>query len=435
MASREPDVRLLLQAESYAFDEIGHFTAFHPEAPRPDEITQNTLLIGPAGTGKSMAMRQAVYQLRDSKWYLPIYVHAERWVARPFSEAVAPSERPRQESDGRVRACATASLAYGTLARILRVVGPEVAHSAARVFPGRPGTPSEMSEWLDQSFHRCEYLVRTGEALPPELRSLPDLREIFEIFGGEVHGATGRTLLLFFDQLDRVSPLYLDLLSLALGRTTAYVLAVATRPSPCAPDPTDLALRAGDCTRRWLGANWGTPAWKAFLLEAASSVFEPKVCDALADQIDFVAPLIGHSTRYFLGIGKEFSRTLDGLPPELALQQAVGWMRGSVESELAPSLVHHPAPARFLRSLQNHLAAAAEEAGGVFPARVVIRPAAGFLLEDKTVERLRVAVREGLFVPAETASYGLDEVLGEYEVVPLAALKAAPVGPSRWVEP
>jgi hypothetical protein len=431
-SDRHNDVRLLLQAESYDFEEIGLFKAFHPEAPRPSEITQNMLLIGPAGTGKSMAMRQACFQLRDSPHFFPVYVHAERWVARSFSEAIVPSNRPRDNASvSRARVCATATLAYGTLARLLRVAGDTVAYRAARVFSDRPDNASALSDWLDASFHRCEYVVRTGQALPTELRRLPQLREIFEIYGEAVGVELQRRLLLLFDQLDRVSPLYLDLLALALGRSTAYVLAVATRPSPCAPEPTELALRAGDCTRRWLGADWMSPQWRLFLGDAARTVLPPEVSVELIRRIDYLAPLIGPSTRYFLGIGNEFARIYDGASPLGSLHRSIDWMRGSVESELGPSLIHYPAPARFLRSLQNHLSLAAEAADGVWPKQIAIKPLDRLFLGAVASERLRVAVREGLLVPAETNHYGLDEVTTDYDVVPLAALKSTPVEPLR----
>lgn len=428
------DVRLLFKAETYDFDEIGNFSAIHPEAPGID-IAENLLIVGSAGAGKSMAMRQASYRLRYSESVLPLYIHAERYIARPLSEAVTSAGRSSRVGRKSAEVCATAALAIGTLSRLLRVAGEEVAYAAAQIFPGRPRSPSSLSEWLNVTFHECDYIIRSSDALPDDLRKLPPLREVLESFGDAVGQLRGRRLLLLFDQLDRLNTLYLDLLGPALGRSTSYVLAVATRPSPCAPDPTQLPLRTGDCNRHWIGANWTSREWKSFLIEAAQAFFDENICAELEKHIDLLAPMVGPSVRSFLMTGKELSRIWRGNGARAtAIHRALNWMKGSVEADLVPALVGYPDSNRFLRNLQNELSLQTKPERTLWPGRIVIRPKDRLFLGEKAVERARVAVREGLLVPADPSRYGLDEVGFDYQVVPLIGMKSLPVTPPEGLD-
>lgn len=397
-------------AENYRFSEITQFVSVHPEARM--DVTQHMLLIGSAGAGKSMAMRQLCSTLRDSDRLLPLYVHSERWIARPFAEAVCAPGMATSAATMHARQAATALLALGILHRVHNVLGAEAAFRATRVFPAeRPQTPTELDDWIAHHVRAVSGAVRAGKQLPDNFRSLPDFREVLEGVADEVFSATQRRLLLLMDQLDRVSPLYFELLAPAFGRTTTYTLVVATRPSPCGPEATELPLPVGNCERAWIGTTWENAKWKRFLLDAAAHLFPPEVCSVLEARIDFLALLVGPSIRHFLKIAQELQRNLaTGAIPRVALHEACSWLKSRFESDLEGALAGYEDAPRFLRSIQAAHGRSSDNPAQ-WPRRFAITPSDGqVFLGDEAVSRLRIAVREGLLVPAEPSRYGLDQV-------------------------
>jgi hypothetical protein len=410
-------------AENYEFGALANFKTFHPEAPH--EITSNTLIVGSAGAGKSMLMRQFSWQLYNSSTVLPLYVHAERWVSLPLSESLTTA---RGASSGvaksRAQIVATYQLGLGILWRIGRVIGPQAGLEATRIFPGDiPGRADQIERWIFDRLRSASEALRWGGDLDPEIRVLGPLRELLEHFASVVHRLTGKRLLLFLDQLDRVTPTYFEVLAPALGRTTEYHLVVACRPSPCAPEQTSLHLSVGDCETFWLGEDWNSDSWRDFLVSAARDSFPGDLVDAVEEHADFLARLVGPSTRHFMRILLAALRS-DPEQKEFAeaLAKATTWMKNSFESELEATLAGYKSTSRFLRNLKDEIARATVSPK-YYPERLLINPDEGLYFQVETERRLRIAVREGLLVPVPASGYGLDQISLEYKTVPLACTR------------
>ena len=423
-SSHAPLAAFQPQAESYPHRQIPTFKALHPNAP--EKLTQNTLIIGSAGTGKSMVMRQLSARYEDSDEIFPLYIHAEFWLSRALAEAASVSSTSTI-AIRRTHTYANAMLALAVIERLTVIGQLTIAGNAARSLFGAEvsSEPEELFLWIDEEAERVTEGVRS-QVEPAEIYArLPLLPHIFEQFGKIVERQINKRLLLLVDQLDKVSPTYFTILGSALGRSRNYILCVATRPSVCAPEATILDSRVGDYGVYWLGGDWSSGVWHDFLLGAAARHFSTEVCALLSEAIATLTTLVGPSTREFLFIGDRLQELLNaGGDPHQSLSAAAISRVSTFQGVLGASLAGVRMFDQFRAKLEAHIRGVGNSGSIEWPSHLDIGPddQAAFV-KPETQGFLRTAIREGMLVPKDVSKYGLDGISVEYQIVPMAIVE------------
>ena len=424
--------------ERIPFERVRKIRARHPDAPdRLDVDTsaldRNLVLVGAAGTGKSIAMRQMCAELANNASIYPIYVHAERWLALPLSESIGRNNLSSTRGTA-VRANATSLLALGIVRRIAKLRGTDIARRAARALPEPPSAGADFEQWLAASINRAQIAARNARlAIDDDAR--PDLRMVLESVSEALSAEIGKRPVYFIDQLDKVHPVYFDLLERALGRTEEYNIVVATRPSPCAPEATQLQTRVGDCHIAWLGTNPSDPLWGRFLVETSKEWFGSAISQKLASHAAYLSQVVGPGTRQFLEVAHRLAVS-DRTITDEAILAATKAMKSNWLEEARRSLATYDNSLRFMSSISKLYSGETGQRS-----LVVADPGLqedlllGGLLGARATGRLRVGVREGIFLPSDTEAYGIDGPANEFIVVPMDVTDKEIVGPRSSLDP
>ncbi|GAB3156060.1 hypothetical protein GCM10027058_29520 [Microbacterium neimengense] len=405
------------QAEYYSHRDIERFTFRHPEAPTV--VDGNMLLLGTAGTGKSMVMRQLVAEYENSDRIYPLYIHAEEWLSETLAEHARRNEYETSRFDG-IRIKCVILFALAIIERLISLDQCRVAAAASEWFPERPDDDSELTlrEWLNDTWIDVKSLPSQSKKWREEYASFTSLPDVLNYIGRQTLRILGRRLALFVDQLDRVGPAYFEVLGSAFVRSTSYTICLASRPSVCAPEATTFDARVGNNRQVWLGAGWDNDDWSRFLVDAATSLFDNETISVLRRHRRELAALVGPSTRQFMEIARRLKDLLRGtLDQETALDKAVRTETADYQGRLASCLVGVDTFSGLVQELNTRLVKDDNDVTARLT-RIDISASDGLILSDETIARIRVLVREGFLVPHDAARYGVDNVGNEYHVIP-----------------
>lgn len=418
-----PHMPFYAQAEKYSHREIGQFTSWHPQAPR--SVEENMLLIGTAGTGKSMVMRQLVAAYENSDEVYPLYIHAEDWLSDTLAENATRTDYASARFEG-IRTKSTILFTLAIIERLISLNRLELAYAAGKLFRGAPDRDSPealrnwadaLREWLNDTWIEIKGVSSSSKKWRARYAVFASLSDVLTFIGRQTQRILGRRLVLFVDQLDKVGPAYFEVLGSAFIRTVAYTICLATRPSVCAPNPTNFDARIGNNRQIWLGSSWDSEDWPEFLTSATETLFDERTRAILRGHRKELAELVGPSTRQFMEIAKRLSHVLlTGSGETDALEQAVKAEIADYQGRMASCLVGVDTFAGLTRELNARLVSEHPD-GTVRLSTIELVPSDGLILNDETISRLRVLVREGLLVPHDAPRYGVDNVGYEYRVV------------------
>ncbi|WP_416486799.1 hypothetical protein [Gordonia amicalis] len=390
----------------------------HPDAQQTDYM-QNTIIVGSAGAGKSIAMRRLLVDMMNDSEVYPVYSQLEHIWARPLSDVVGAGALGIGSTGDELYAACSLSLAIWVVKRINFLLGEEAALSIAQMLPHDNSRVEDVHEWISAMTRSYNRSARRGLPIEPFALELPTIGQMFEDVAGVVKAETGRRPVFLFDQLDKITPVYFELLTELLGRSANYHSVVATRPSPCAPEETNFNPRVGDCEIVWIGTSWTGTDWGKFLSSAARDWFGPRTCEILSQRLETVSAIVGPSVRNYLRLGVNITQALEkhGVRDNL-VHRALGELRDSQEQELLRALAGYPSSEQFMMNLKTKFDINRRAESGSWPSAMEIVPTKGGL-SHVAKQRLRVATREGLLVPSSPRAYGIDSPGFSYRVVPL----------------
>ncbi len=388
------------------------------------------MIIGGAGTGKSMAMRQICAEHEYSDHVFPLYVHAETWLARSLGEVAGAPAGASSPALSRVREYTNALLLLAVIDRLDLIGEAELAVATteilSRLDEGAGVGAQSIANWIAHHEGQISDAVRGEHSLPAPYCDLPDLPDLLEAIGRIVRRTSGKRLLILIDQLDKVSPAYFPILATALRRSDSYFLFIATRPSPAAPDDTVIQTRVGDIAWRWMGKQWDSETWGDFLLRTASRFFETEVVQLMREAAPTLQRVVGPSTREFLLIANRVKSLLGiGLDPRVAIKQAISEEVSSFQSVLSSSLYDVASFATLQHRINDRVSKLSPFGSLIWPAEMRMVPDRGaVILDERIVRKLRVAVREGMLVPTDQERYGIDGPALRFRMIPMAVVPA-----------
>lgn len=399
-------------AENYPLDQIAYFKTQHPD--HISRVSTHQIIVGSAGTGKSMLMKQICYAEKyERREFLPVYIVAD--TLSVGKEALSAADAGAEER-------VTGLLATVVMLRVVRILRTKTKAISAvmRSMPESPMQPEAAEQWLQSQRLGYISLLRgqraTGAFHPP-----PDFRTFLESLSIAMRDETGLKPLFLFDALDNLDELVLRAAGGAFGRTGNYTTIMAVRPSPQAPSSTVLPVESHDVLPHWIGRDWTVPGWSEFLLESARPVFSARTLQALEQRVGGLAEIVGPNLRDFLRIADQLDR--EPIPSAAAVDQLFTKVIREVgeghQQQSKSGMRGLESSTGFIANLRHDL----KSDNGIH-GLVDISPDGGRLyLEEKTQQKIRVAVREGVLVPLSPEAYGLDDASAEsYRVVPIAVI-------------
>lgn len=426
-ASRRP--RIWLEAEHYHISDVPRVYKPHPEGL--PTIARNSLVVGYPGAGKTMILKKLCADLATDPTVWPIYVQIEPWAAKVSGEITYPSGRRQTPRDRELLTCCTILIALGLIERVNKYADFELVRVATGLFPGGAATASGLPNWLETQIAVVRKVLEEGDPLPPEYSSFHTLFEIANAIG-EAARSKDRTLVFLVDQVDKTSAVHFGTVA-SLLRRGEYVVVVASRPCPSAPEraalPTGLVV-GNDYSVHWVGSNSRTPAWRDFILQIVrDQEFAEPVTQLVSDQIGPLTSLVGPSARAVLALCILLDARLSlGSEAQQAWADSITSLIEDQEAIAAEAIgAWCEEPRRVISRLRDRAAEARRrvlKAAG--PAAIRIRR--GTLMDSSNVDALiRVCTREGLFIPPSGVRHGLDGTLEVYETAPLLIAPRDPV--------
>lgn len=412
---------LRLLADDYELQEADRIYRPHPEG-FPD-VRQNCLLIGYPGVGKTLLLKTLCYRLRSDQTLLPLYLRIEPWIASIEGEMAGESSQSRSPRELELSICAQFSLALCVLERIYRYGGADLAAPGVIALGGNEEAILDFDGWIREQCRSLRLVVQHGQRLPKELIGAPQLFALVQTLG-QATRESGRRLVLLIDQVDRTSAFHFGALA-SLLRRSDFSTIIATRPCPCAPRPTPLLEATGgghDFSVHWLGADVRTEPWRALLKDIVSSanLAEP-VTTWVQNHLANLSSLLGPSNRALLAFCLEMQRQVEGPRPERASWAAALRKVLTEQESSAATLLGAVCgqPRSVLDKLRRH-AVDARRSAGRGPGPVCLHLRGGDLF-GQFEPFLRVAAREGLFLPVPRDHHALDVLTSDYELSPLLA--------------
>lgn len=408
-----------LAAENYHLSEVHQRFRLHPEGlPR---ITRNCLLIGQLGVGKTMVLKKLCYDFRDAPNKFPIYIPLNSWIRKILSETTYPWHTQQSPLEKDLVSCMTIVLSLALIDGALRYGGYQFVQDTVALYPSFPLNKSDFSQWMKSQIAMVRPVLESGSRLTTPYTSFPTLFNVADTIG-QSGKAMNKTVVFLIDQLDKIPLSYFEVIKSLLHRGN-HIAIIATRPCPCAPEPSILPptmVIGNDYDIHWLGQNPRTPKWRNFILKILeNSPFDKEVIEIAAANIKPLTSLAGPSVRTVIKIciGIE-----SGLQERLSKDKAWGKaVRLFVDEEKTMAMEVMGAwcerPDRILGHITNSAMSVRQKRGkGPGPVVARIRNIEDLFLSEQAEKFLRTCVREAIFIPLRPA---LEAIQDRYEVNPL----------------
>jgi len=413
--------QIWLEAEHYHIAEVPEI--YHPHPEGLPTVGRNCLLVGYPGVGKTMVLKKLCYDLSRDPRILPIYVQIEPWVARVSAETTFPMSKRQTPRDRELLTCTTILLALAVIERLARYADYEFAQAAAPLFPGGLPPRDALPKWIGQQISLLKAVLEDGDCLPQSYISFPSLFEIVDSLGDAAR-RQDKTLALLIDQVDKTTAVHFDVIG-SLLRRGSYVVTIATRPCPCAPEVASVphGLVAGnDYMIHWLGCDARAPSWRKFIAEIIKNgEFNETLSTFVLDRVNALTSMVGPSTRTVLQVcmNVENRIALGALPDRAWLEEVPSLLHReeAVASEVMGAWCGDPR--RLIARLRERTASArSQQQRGPGPA--VMHISRHDLFHSQALDALlRICTREGFFLPMPRQQVGLDLVVDRYEISPL----------------
>jgi len=365
--------------------------------------------------------------LRSRRDLLPLYLQIEPWVASIEAEAVATIRAKPQERTPRdleLLKAVNVSLGLCILERVHRYGGPELAAPGIAAFPDTAAT--DFDSWIRRQQTAIRAVVESGRHFGPEFEGFPPLFGFTQDIASNAMRREGRRIVLLIDQVDRSSAFHFEALA-SLLRRGSFTTIIATRPCPCAPYQTPLLEGTGqgvDFAVHWLGTNPRSDEWRELLREIViDAPVKESTKEWVVGHLHSLSSLLGTSNRALLTFCLELDRleTPPALSWHLALSKVINDQEGSAVTVLG---AYCKEPTFLLERLrQAGLDVRREAQKGPGPVVIHFR---GDELFSGHEHFLRVATREGLFLPVPREGQSLDAVATRYELNPVLAAPKSP---------
>ncbi len=413
-----------LNAELYHLSDAHERFELHPEGvPR---IARNCLLLGQQGVGKSIVLKELCYRHRESDNILPLYIPIESWINQIRAEMAYPRHTPVSPHEQDVIACTEILLSLALIETTHEHSGYEYVEKAISLFPSHLSSKVYFDKWKNDQLSIVRSVLEDGRRLSPTSSSFPTVYNVANTIGKAV-SATSKTVLFLVDGVDKISLVQFEGVRSLLNRGE-YLAVIATRPCPCAPDPSVLpskVILGNDYDIHWLGKNPRSQKWRDFARDVLrGSPLDEKAIEIAIANLKSLTSLAGASVRTILRICSEIEFNIqERKSDEEAWNESIMSLINE-EKRIAGEVMGAwclEEPDRIIKFMVEKATVMRQEEGkqGPGPAILCISKSQKLFLDEKILKFLRVCVREGIFIPLNPA---LEPLPDDYEINPLLTI-------------
>jgi hypothetical protein len=417
-----------LEAEHYSLEEAANI--YHPHPEGLPGISRNCLLLGYPGVGKTLVLKKLCYDLRNTENILPLYIQIEPWVAAISAETTYPITDRFSPRDRDMTICTNILLTLAIIDKLRIYADKAVVAAAIAHFPNKPSSLSAIPSWTNEQINLVRNVVEYGGSLPESYASFPNLFMIMNSIG-KVSREKDKTIVLLVDQIDKTQAFHFNAVS-SLLRRGEYVVVIASRPCPCAPEAPSIPhgiINGTDYTIHWLGCDARSSAWRRFINDIIiSHGFFSQATEVVIDKLQQTTSLVGPSPRNILAICEEIECKIEnGKPADSAWVESISSLINSDEAIAADNMgAWCSDPHRVLTILRDQ-ASLARRSKGPGPVALSLKRGDKLFLSQKAENLIRVCIREGILLPMPREKLGLDALLEDFEVRPTLIAPKEPI--------
>jgi hypothetical protein len=412
-----------LNGEQYSLSDAHERFQPHPEGvPR---IMRNCLILGRLGVGKSILLKELCYMHRDSSELFPLYIPMGNWFNKVEAEMAYPTHTPNSPYERDVVACTKILLSLALIETTYEHGEYKYVEDAVNLFPSHPGTEADFPKWKNEQLNMVRSVLENQAHLTLPGSSFPTVYSVADAIGRAVN-KSGKKVLFLIDGVDK-RKLELFRVVGSLLQRGEYLAVIATRPCPCAPDPSVLpqgVILGNDYDIHWLGKNPRTQKWRDLIEKVLeNSPFDQQVIEIAIDNLQPLTSLSGASVRTAIRICRGIDTNLHGgMSAEEAWNESIRSLVNEEKraaGEVMAALCREE-PDKIIRTIvEKAIDTRQEKKQKLGPAVLNIRTTEQLFLDEKIQEFLRVCVRDGVFIPLSPA---LEPVPDRYEINPLLTI-------------